>query len=89
MTTTTATDDDPAAQITQSRRALLGELAAAVESLHRAADTLGALRSPRLYDSDLIDGRDGRDIATFLDDGLRYVRAAYAVVHIIASKDTP
>lgn len=80
---------DRDAHIAQSRHTLLAELTAAVESLHRAADTLSALRGPQLYDIDLVDGRDGRDIATFLDDGLRYVRAAYAVVHIIADKDAP
>lgn len=86
--TTTTTDEDRDAQITRSRHTLLAELAGAVESLRRAADSLAELRSPQLYDIDLIDGRDGRDIATFLDDGLRYIRAAYAVVHIIADQDT-
>ena len=88
MTATTILDDDHYARTAASRHQLLAELAAAEHALARAADTLGQLRGRQLYDAELVDGRDGRDIGTFLDDGLRYVRAAYAVVHVIIGKET-
>ena len=34
-------------------------------------------------------GRDGRDIATFIDDSIRLGRAAYAVMHAIIDKQIP
>jgi hypothetical protein len=54
-----------------------------------AAVTLEQLRSNHLYDGELTDSRDGRDFAAFLDDSVRYGRAAYAVVHMIIDKEKP
>jgi signal recognition particle GTPase len=55
--------------------------------MQRAATALEQLRSHQRYDIELVDGRDGRDIASFLDDSIRYGRAAYAVVHMIVDKE--
>jgi hypothetical protein len=75
--------------ITNARACFLAELAAGLRSLERAAATLGQLRGPRLADIELVDGRDGRDIATHLDNCIRQGRAAYAVMHAVIDKETP
>ena len=54
-----------------------------------AARTLEQLRSNTIYDVEFVDGRDGRDVATFLDDSIRNTRAAYAVVHTVIDQETP
>jgi hypothetical protein len=38
---------------------------------------------------EFVDGRDVGDVATFLDDSIRYARAAYAVVHTVIDQETP
>ena len=63
--------------------------AAAVKALQNAARTLEQLRSNTIYDVEFVDGRDGRDVATFLDDSIRNTRAAYAVVHTVIDQETP
>ena len=40
-------------------------------------------------DNELIGSRDGRDIASFLDDSVRYGRATCAVMHMIIDKEAP
>jgi hypothetical protein len=45
--------------------------------------------SNSIYDVEFVDGRDGRDVATLLDDSIRYARAGYAVVHTVIDKETP
>src|SRR4029079_7494430 len=39
------------------------------------------LRGGVLDDVELVQGRDGRDVAAFIDDSIRLGRAAYAVMH--------
>ena len=49
---------------------------------------LERLRGACVDDAEFADGRDGRDVATFLDDSIRYARAAYAVVHTVIDQET-
>jgi hypothetical protein len=73
-------DDDLAVQLGKARTQLITDLAAGINAIQRAATALERLRSNYLYDVELVEGRDGRDIASLLDDSIRYGRAAYAVV---------
>ena len=57
--------------------------------MQRAAEALDQLRSNSIADAEFVDGRDGGDVSTFLDDSIRYARAAYAVVHTVIDKETP
>jgi hypothetical protein len=82
-------DDELADEIGQARAQLLTDLAAGIKAMQRAAATLEQLRSSQLYDIELVDSRDGRDIAALVDDSIRCGRAAYAVVHMIIDKETP
>ena len=54
-----------------------------------AASSLEQLRSNTIYDVEFVDGRDGRYVATFLDESIRNTRAAYAVVHTVIDQETP
>ena len=76
-------------RIGETRGQLLEQMAAGIHALQRAATTIGQLRGISVYDVEFVDGRDGRDVATFLDDSIRYARAAYAVVHTVIDKETP
>jgi len=80
---------DSIERITQTRGHLLNHLADAVKALQKAAGSLQQLRSNTVYDAEFVDGRDGRDVATFLDDSIRQTRAAYAVVHTVIDQETP
>ena len=82
-------DEDLTEQRDQARAQLLADLCAGITATQRAAVTLERLRSNDLYDIELVDRRDGRDIASLLDDSIRYARAAYAVVHMIIDKEKP
>ncbi|MCW2630806.1 hypothetical protein [Mycobacterium sp.] len=82
-------DEDLIEQRDQARAQLLTDLCAGISATQRALVTVEQLRSKHLYDIDLIDSRDSRDIASFLDDSIRYARAAYAVVHLIIDKEKP
>jgi hypothetical protein len=73
-------DDDLAVQLGKARTQLITDLAAGINAIQRAATALERLRSNYLYDVELVEGRDGRDIASLVDDSIRYGRAAYAVV---------
>ena len=75
-------DNDRAGQRGQARAQPLTDLSAGINAMQRAAFALEQLGSNHLYDIELVDSRDGRDIASFLDDSIRYGRAAYAVVHM-------
>jgi len=92
---TLLTDDEPngydehTEMISQARGQVLTELAAGLKALQRAAAGVAELRSNAVHDIELVDGRDGRDLATFIDDSIRFVRAAYAVMHAIIDKETP
>ena len=76
-------------QIGETRSHLLAHLSAAVKALQKAASSLEQLRSNTIYDVEFVDGRDGRDVATFLDESIRNTRAAYAVVHTVIDQQTP
>ena len=76
-------------RIGEIRSQLLGHIAESIQSIQRAAATLEQLRSNSIYDAEFVDGRDGGDVSTFLDDSIRYARAAYAVVHTVIDKETP
>lgn len=76
-------------QIGETRSHLLAHLSAAVKALLKAASSLEQLCSNTIYDVEFVDGRDGRDVATFLDESIRNTRAAYAVVHTVVDQETP
>jgi uncharacterized protein (UPF0548 family) len=79
--------DDADEQLAQVRAPLLTELSTGIKAFERAAD---ALRDwDMVYDIEFAHGRDGRDVAAFIDDSIRSGRAAYAVVHAIIDKETP
>jgi hypothetical protein len=82
-------DIDRFERIGETPSDLLEHMAAGVKALQRAAATLDQLRSNTIYDVEFVDGRDGCDVATFLDDSIRYARAAYAVVHTVIDKEAP
>ena len=76
-------------RIGETRSHLLAHISAAVKALQNATRTLEQLRSNSVYDVEFTDGRDGRDVAAFLDDSIRNTRAAYAVVHTVIDQETP
>jgi hypothetical protein len=82
-------DEDLTEQRDQTRAQLLTDLSAGINAIQRAAVTLEQLRGGHVYDIELVDGRDGRDIASFIDDSIRCGRAAYAVIHMITDKEKP
>ena len=84
-----AAHDDHAEMISQVRGQLLADLAAGTQAMERAATGIAQLRSDAIHDVELVDGRDGRDLATFIDDSIRLGRAAYAVMHAVIDKETP
>ncbi|ORA29286.1 hypothetical protein [Mycobacterium aquaticum] len=85
----TSTDfDEHAEQVGLTRGQLLTEIANGVSAFQRAYDQLTLLRGS-VEDPEFVDGRDGRDVARFLDDSIRIGRAAYAVVHTIIDKEIP
>jgi len=92
---TLPTDDEPTGydehteMIGQARGQVLTELAAGLKALQRAGAGVAELRGRALDDVELIQGRDGRDVATFIDDSIRLGRAAYAVMHAIIDNETP
>lgn len=71
------------------RSSLRGHLDGSLKELQTAATTLQRLRANDVYDLLFAEGRDGEDIAAFLNDSIRNVRAAYAVVRVVTDKDTP
>jgi hypothetical protein len=87
-TSPTATTNTPRG-ISQARGQVLTELVAGLKALQRAGAGVAELRGGALDDVELVQGRDGRDVATFIDDSIRLGRAAYAVVHAIIDKETP
>jgi hypothetical protein len=76
-------------RIGETRSHLLEHISTAFKALQNAARILEQLRSNSIYDVEFVDGRDGRDVATFLDDSIRNTRAAYAVVHTVIDQETP
>lgn len=69
------------------RGTLREHLAACIHSMQNAVSTLERLRANDVYDVEFAEGRDGDDIAAFLNDSTRYIRAAYAVVHTVIDKE--
>ena len=82
-------DDDHTEMISQARGQVLTELAAGLKALARAGAGVAELRGGALDDVELVQGRDGRDVATFIDDSIRLGRAAYAVMHAVIDNETP
>jgi hypothetical protein len=80
-------EDDLAVQLGKARAQLVTDLTAGINAMQRAATMLVQLRSNLRYDIELVEGRDGRDVASLVDDSIRYGRAAYAVVHMILDKE--
>ncbi|OBJ90339.1 hypothetical protein [Mycobacterium asiaticum] len=76
------------ARTIDTRNHLFTELAAGIDALERASGTLEQLRTAPVEDVEFSHGRDGRDVAAFLDDAIRYARAAYAVVHTVIDQKT-
>jgi hypothetical protein len=81
--------DEHAEMISQARGQLLADLAEGLQALERAGAGVAQLRSSALHDVELVEGRDGRDLATLVDDSIRLGRAAYAVMHAIIDKEIP
>ena len=75
-------------RIGEIRSHLLGHIAEGIQAMQRAAEALDQLRSNSIADAEFVHGRDGGDVSTFLDDSIRYARAAYAVVHTVIDKET-
>lgn len=82
-------DEDPTEQRDQVRVQMLTHLSAGINATQRAAVTLERLRSGDVYDIEVVDSRDGRDIASLVDESIRCARAAYAVIHMIIEKEKP
>lgn len=70
--------------IARHRADLMAALATAVAGHEQAAEYLASLRGS-LCDPDLADSRDGHDLSAHIDTAIRCGRAAYAVLHAIAT----
>ena len=81
--------DERTEMISQACGQVLTELAAGLKALQRTGAGVAELRGGALDDLELVQGRDGRDVATFIDDSIRLGRTAYAVMHAIIDKETP
>ena len=68
---------------------LLAHLSTGLSELTKAAGVLDELRAPGVYDVDLAEGRDGRDVAARIDHGIRELRAAYAVLQMTFAGEGP
>jgi hypothetical protein len=60
------------------RADLICAMNTALSALDQAAKSVAALMSNRVYDSEFAEGNIGGDVTAFLDDSLRFTRAAYA-----------
>jgi hypothetical protein len=77
---------DHAIEVDQRRIPMTTALNIALAALDQASTALAALTSNPVYDVEFAEGHDGADVAKFLDDSLRYTRAAYAIAHAITSR---
>ena len=68
---------------------LLAHLSNGLSELTKAAAVLDELRAPGVYDVDLAEGRDGRDVAARTDSVIREIRAAYAVLQMTFAGEGP
>ena len=82
-------DEDAAEHLAEVRAQLLHELAGVIRSLVHIGAHVAALRPVHHEFTDARDMRDGRDVATFVADSIRCVRAAHAVIeHTICEQAT-
>jgi hypothetical protein len=64
--------------IDNHRMDLICAMNGALAALTRASTSLSALMNNQVYDVEFAEGTIGTDVAAFLDDSLRFTRAAYA-----------
>jgi len=76
-------------EVAGRRAALLAHLTYGLRTISHAAELLDDLRGGAAEDVELVDGRDGRDVAAHLDASVRSARAAYAVLHCVFEKESP
>ncbi|CQD25072.1 MULTISPECIES: hypothetical protein [Mycolicibacterium] len=69
--------------ITTHQMALDEALDTALTALYRAARSITVLTHKTINDSAYVEGPQGADVASFINDSLRNVRAAYAIAHPI------
>jgi hypothetical protein len=82
--------------IVDRRAALLSHLAEGLAQFGKAARVLEELRSGQnaagsltgLYDVEVAEGRDGRDVAACLDELIRQGRGGYAVLQMVFSGES-
>lgn len=70
------------------RGSLRDHLDASLTRMQNAVTTLQRLCANDVYDLPFVEGRDGDDIAAFLNDSIRNVRAAYAVAQIVTKENS-
>lgn len=70
-------------RIIDLRVGLLTRLSAGLAEFAAAAEMLDELRAPGLYDVELAEGRDGRDVAARIDGAICDARSAYAVLQMV------
>ncbi len=92
MSTNDHSTDDPFeqdhyAEISALRDKLTGELAQILATGIAAAKTLHELQSNSVYDAELSECTAGDDVQKFIDDAMRFTRAAYTVVHDLTERD--
>ena len=75
--------------IVDRRADLLTHLSNGLAELTKAAAVLDELRAPGIYDVELAEGRDGRDVAARTDGIIREIRAAYAVLQMNFAGECP
>lgn len=76
----TASEHDQDTIVTELRARLELQLAAAIESVRAAAETLAELKSDALYDVDYAEGTVGDDLEYFIHGARRNLTAAHAQV---------
>ena len=75
--------------VADKRAELLSHLTYAIRVLQHSCDLVTELRGKETDDAELIEGRDGRDVAAHLDASVRTARAAFAVLHCVFEKERP
>ena len=75
-----------AAVIDERRIALTAALNTALAALDQANAALAELTSDHVYDVEFAESHAGGDVAAFIDDSLRYTRAAYAIAYSITER---
>ena len=75
--------------IVDLRADLLTHLTNGLAEIAKAAAVLEELRGPGVYDVELAEGRDGRDVTVRTDGITREIRAAYAVLQMNYAGEVP